>query len=143
MSQRVARLALPPRATVLLLLAVAAFAGGWLLPVAGGRPGWEAFRVGLSPLVPYDSFRFGAWYDAALTVTSAATNLVFVLVLADVLLTRRLSVRALTVMLLAAGVLDLHWLVRAGAQFTELQIGYYAWLAAFPLLALAARAARR
>jgi hypothetical protein len=57
-----------------------------------------------------------------------------------VVVTRRVGVRAMTVVLVAAALVDLHWLVRAGAQVAQLQVGYYVWLAAFPLLALAARA---
>ena len=88
---------------------------------------------------PYENFGFDAWYSAALTVASALTNVVFVLVLAAVLLRLNVAARTLTWILLGALLLDLHWLVRAGAQFTELGVGYYVWIAAFPLLALAAR----
>jgi hypothetical protein len=130
-------------ANVLAGVALIAFAGGWVLPVVDGRPGWEAFRVALSPLWPYEGFGFDAWYDAALTIASGLTNVVFALEFVDVVVARRASVRVLAAVLLAALAIDLHWLVRAGAQFTQLQVGYYAWLAAFPLLALAALAARR
>ena len=126
--------------TVLAMIALAALVAGWWLPVAGGRPGWQAFRVALSPVWPYESFTFTAWYDAALTIASGLTNVVFVLAFVDVVVTRRVGVRSMTVVLLAAALVDLHWLVRAGAQVAQLQVGYYVWLAAFPLLALAARA---
>jgi hypothetical protein len=119
--------------------AVLAFVGGWVLPVVDDYRGWQAFRVALSPAWPYENFRFDAWYDAALTVASSLTNVVFVLALTAVVL-RLNAVRTLTCILLGSMLLDLQWLVRAGAQFTELGVGYYVWVAAFALLALAARA---
>ncbi len=134
---------MPRRVVAAVFAAVAAFLGGWLLPVAGGRAGWEAFRVGLSPVWPYESFRFGAWYDAALTVASGLTNVVFVLALVDVLVTRRVRGSVVAAVLLACAAIDLQWLVRAGDQAGRLQIGYYAWLTAFVLLALTALAPRR
>jgi hypothetical protein len=132
-----------PRRVVVAFGAVAAFVAGWLLPVAGGRAGWEAFRVGLSPVWPYASVRFGAWYDGALAVASGLTNIVFVLAVFDVLVTRRVRGSVVAVVLLACAAVDLQWLVRAGDQAGRLQIGYYVWLAAFLLLALAAPAPRR
>lgn len=133
---------MPPRRAALTLGAAVAFVNGWLLPVAGGRPGWQAFRVALSPLWPYEGTRFDplfrAWHDVALIVASGLTNVVFVLALFDILVTRRVGDRALATVLLAAAVVDLHWLVRAGAQAGQLQVGYYVWIAAFVLLAIAA-----
>ena len=126
------------RRGILLGAAIIAFVGGWVMPVVGDYRGWQAFRVALSPAWPYENFRFDAWYDAALTVASALTNAVFVLALATVVL-RLNATRGLGWILLGALVLDLHWLVRAGSQFTEIGAGYYIWLASFALLALAAR----
>ncbi len=127
------------RRSILVIGAVLAFVGGWVLPVIDDHRGWQAFRVALSPVWPYENFGFDAWYSAALTVASALTNVVFLLVLAAVSLRLNVAARTLTWILLGALLLDLHWLVRAGAQFTELGVGYYVWIAAFPLLALAAR----
>ena len=127
------------RRSILVIGAMLAFVGGWVLPVIDDHRGWQAFRVALSPVWPYENFGFDAWYSAALTVASALTNAVFLLVLAAVSLRLNVAARTLTWILLGALLLDLHWLVRAGAQFTELGIGYYVWIAAFPLLALAAR----
>lgn len=127
------------RRSILVIAAVLAFVGGWVLPVIDDHRGWQAFRVALSPVWPYENFGFDAWYNAALTVASALTNAVFLLVLAAVSLRLNVAARTLTWILLGALLLDLHWLVRAGAQFTELGVGYYVWIAAFPLLALAAR----
>jgi hypothetical protein len=126
------------RRRALLVAAVLAFVGGWVLPVVDDYRGWQAFRVALSPAWPYENFRFDAWYDAALTIASSLTNVVFVLALAAVTL-RLSATRTLTGILLGAVLLNLQWLVRAGAQFTELGVGYFVWVAAFPLLALAAR----
>jgi hypothetical protein len=127
------------RRNPLLVAAALAFIGGWVLPVIDDHPGWQAFRVALSPVWPYENFGFDAWYSAALTVASALTNAVFVGALAAVLLRLSVAARTLTWILLGAMLLDLQWLVRAGSQFTVLGVGYYVWIAAFPLLALAAR----
>ena len=70
---------------------------------------------------------------------SALTNVVFLLVLADVVFWRRLDSRVAAWLLLGAFVLNLHWFVRAGSEFTMFRVGYYLWLASFLLLALAAR----
>jgi hypothetical protein len=127
------------RKTALLIIAATAFVLGWLLPVVDDYRGWQAFRVALSPLWPYESFRFSAWYSAALTTASGLSNAVFVLAFADAVFTRRVGARLLSLVLFAAAIVNLHWLVRAGAQFTQLQVGYYVWIAAFPVLAFAAR----
>ena len=127
------------RRVIFLVAAVLAFVGGWVLPVIDDHPGWQAFRVGLSPVWPYENFGFAAWYSAALTVASALTNAVFVVALGAVVLRPNVVARKLTWILLGAMLIDLQWLVRAGEQFTQLSIGYYVWIAAFALLALAAR----
>ena len=127
------------RRNLLLLAAAAAFVLGWVLPVIDDYVGWHAFRVALSPIWPYENFGFEAWYSGLLTVASALTNVVFLLVLADVVFWRRLDSRVAAWLLLGAFVLNLHWFVRAGSEFTMFRVGYYLWLASFLLLALAAR----
>jgi len=128
------------RRTVLLIAAACGFVLGWVLPVLDDYRGWQAFRVALSPLWPYENFGFDAWYSAVLTVASGLTNAVFVGVFLDVVLWRRASTRVIGWALIAATVLNLHWLARAGEDFVDLRVGYYVWVLSFPLLALAARA---
>jgi len=127
------------RKTVLLVAAACAFVLGWVLPVLDDYRGWQAFRVALSPVWPYESFRVQSWYSAALTVASGLTNAVFVVVFLDIVVWRRASTRVLGWVLIAATMLNLHWLARAGEDFVDLRVGYYVWLVSFPLLALGAR----
>ena len=101
------------RRSILVIGAMLAFVGGWVLPVIDDHRGWQAFRVALSPVWPYENFGFDAWYSAALTVASALTNAVFLLVLAAISLRLNVAARTLTWILLGALLLDLHWLVRA------------------------------
>jgi hypothetical protein len=42
---------------VALLAAVVANVAGWLMPVVDDYLGWQAFRVALSPLWPFEQFR--------------------------------------------------------------------------------------
>lgn len=127
------------RRTLVSAVAAVAFFAGWVLPVAGDYRGWQAFRVGLSPIWPYQRFDFSAWPDAALTIASALTNVVFVAALVDVAGAQRATARFTAWVMLGSLLVNLHWLVRAGAQWQQVQAGYYVWLVAFPLLALAAR----
>jgi hypothetical protein len=105
------------RRTVLLAVAAIAFVLGWVLPVIDEYRGWQAFRVALSPVWPYESFKIDGWHNAILTSLSGLTNLLFVV----------------------ATLLNLYWLVLAAEAITDIAIGYYVWLLSFPLLALAAR----
>ena len=123
-----------------LAAAVIANVLGWALPVIDDYRGWQAFRVALSPVWPYENFGFQSWYSAALTTASGLTNALFVAAFLDVVWWRSASTRTIGWVLIAATVLNLHWLARAGDDFVDLRVGYYVWLISFPLLAMAARA---
>lgn len=117
----------------------------WFLPVAEGAstlgtgvlPGWEALRVALSPLWPYERFIAEGSLRASLAVASGVTNLAFVTACWALLQARpsRRSVRWIAFPLLIAAVINATWLWSSPA---ELSWGYYCWLASFILLALAA-----
>ena len=117
----------------------------WLLPVAEGAstlgtgvvPGWEALRVALSPLWPYERFIAEGSLRASLSVASGVTNLAFVSACWALLQARAngRSVRWIAFPLLVAAVINATWLWSSPA---ELSWGYYCWLASFILLALAA-----
>ena len=70
-----------------LLAAIVANVLGWVLPVVYDDRGWKAFRVALSPLWPYEDFRIEPGLLLVLSVASALTNVLFV-VLALVLVLR-------------------------------------------------------
>ena len=122
----------------ILIAAVAAHVLGWVLPVVRDYRGWQAFRVALSPLWPYEQFRIEPWLLLVLSVASALTNALFVVLVA--LLARDAQRRARAVLFAAAGatLLDLHCPISMGAQRAELASGYFIWVSSFALLTLAA-----
>jgi hypothetical protein len=128
---------------VALLAAVAANVLGWLLPVVDDYRGWQAFRVALSPLWPFEQFRIEPGLLLVLSVASALTNLLFVALTAVLVL--GVETRARLVLWVAAGatLLDLHWPISMGAERAELEVGYFIWVSSFALLALAAFLAAR
>lgn len=125
------------RERVVLGLAAVANALGWALPVIDKFRGVHAFRVALSPLWPYEQFRIDEWWLIGLSVSSALTNGLFVVV-AVLLLTNKASARALLWVAAAATLLNMHWVFTLGSERDGLEIGYFIWIVSFALLALAA-----
>jgi hypothetical protein len=120
------------------LAAIVAHIAGWLTPVVRDYVGWQAFRVALSPLWPFEGFRIQPGPLLWLSVASALTNVVFVVV-AVVLVTQ--PARRAKVALWAAAaatLLNLHWPISMGAERDELRAGYFVWIGSFALLTLAA-----
>jgi hypothetical protein len=129
------------RARVALLAAATLHVLGWALPVVDDYRGWQAFRVAFSPVWPFEQFRIDPGALMALSVASALTNVLFV-ILAVALLrdwTRSLA-RANAVFFVTVGtvLLDLHWPISMGRMRVELELGYFVWVGSFVLLALAA-----
>ena len=131
------------RARVLFVLALVAHVLGWVLPVIddGDRVyrGVHAFRVALSPLVPYEQFHIPAGYRMWLSAGSALTNVVFV-ALAVYLwpsVTRSVGNRLGVFVLGAVTLLNLHWPITLRSTPADLESGYYVWVASFVLLLLA------
>jgi hypothetical protein len=122
---------------VMLVAAVVANVLGWLLPVVDDYLGWQAFRVALSPLWPFEQFRIQPGLLLVLSVASGLTNLLFV-VLAAVLATQAARARVVLWAAAAATLLNLHWPLSMGEQRVELEAGYFVWVSSFALLALAA-----
>lgn len=116
----------------------------WFLPVAkdgttladGGLPGWQAFRVALAPLIPYEGFAEGTdVFHKVVSVASALTNLLMLLCLywlAGSATTPR--VRQIRWVIVAAVAIDAYWLRMAA----DLYLGYYCWLGSFVVLAVVA-----
>jgi hypothetical protein len=123
---------------IALLAAVAANVAGWLMHVVDDYRGWQAFRVALSPLWPFEEFRIEPGPLLVLSVASALTNLLFVVL--GAILAARPQRYAKPALWAAAGatLLNLHWPISMGAQRAELEIGYFVWVCSFALLALAA-----
>ena len=126
------------RATrAVLLAAVVAHVLGWVLPVAQDYVGWQAFRVALSPLWPFEQFRIAPGALLVLSVASALTNVLFV-VLVVVLIVRPARPKAVLYAAAGATLLNLHWPISMGAQRSELMTGYFIWVSSFALVAFAA-----
>jgi hypothetical protein len=108
----------------------------WLLPAFDGIMGWQAFRYALSSLWPYHGHQSNEVDDAIPHVLSAFTNVVFIILAAHVELGRVTRAGLFLRVAIACFLLNIYWLVQlvrddsAGA----LEVGYYAWLAAFALL---------
>jgi len=107
------------------------------LPVADDYRGWQAFRVALSPLWPFEQFKIEPGVLLVLSVASGLTNLLFVLLAAWLVAGQG---RARLVLWAAAGatLLNLHWPISMGENADDLLLGYYVWVVGFALLALAA-----
>ena len=124
-----------------LAAAVVANVLGWVLPVIDDYRGWQAFRVAFSPVWPFEQFKLNPGWLMVLSVASALTNVLFV-VLAAALVAGVVgtAARARAVLWAAAGaaLLDLHWPISMGDNRVELEPGYFIWVGSFALLALAA-----
>ncbi len=99
-------------------------------------PGWEAFRVSLSPIWPYEGLEVSTWYWGILTVASALTNFVFLALLAHLVWRPAVHRRAVAWSLDVALVINCSWFISGDREY--LRLGYYLWVASFALLALAA-----
>ncbi len=123
---------------VALLAAVAANLWGWFGPVVDDNRGWQAFRVALSPVWPYENFRIEPGLLLILSVASALTNALFVALAA--LLAWQGAQRAKAVLWVAGGatLLNLHWPLSMGQERAQLENAYFVWVCSFALLAFAA-----
>jgi hypothetical protein len=120
-----------------LLAALVANVLGWVLPVVYDDRGWKAFRVALSPLLPYEDLRIELGLLLVLSVASALTNALFV-ALAALLAFRPDRARAILWAAAGATLLNLHWPISMGGERRLLESGYFVWVSSFALLALAA-----
>ena len=125
------------RARVVLFLAAVGNALGWVLPVIEDFRGYHAFRVAMSPIWPYEEFRIDELWLTVLSVSSALTNGLFVVV-AALLLAGKGSARVLLWVAAAATLLNLHWVITLENDREDLELGYFIWVVSFALLALAA-----
>ena len=120
-----------------LFAAIVAHLMGWLLPAVYNEAGWRAFRAALSPLWPYEGFKLDPGLLLVLSVASALSNLLFV-VLAVVLVVREDRARIALFVSAAATLLNLHWPISMGDERRLLEAGYFVWVCSFALLALSA-----
>ena len=108
--------------------------------VGGRSAGWQAFAFAISPIAGNDmgaSLPLRIWM-----VASALSNAVLVVALVLVVW-RPLAVNRAMVRLLAlATLVNAYWLLLPEVR-PDLRAGYYLWLAAFALAAVAARATVR
>jgi hypothetical protein len=107
----------------------------WFLPVLDDLRGWQAFRYSVSAIWPYRGHSM-AGEEAVPSLLSAATNVVFIILVAHVALQRVTRPGFFIRVAIACFILDLYWLaqlVRSG-EAGDLRVGYYAWIAAYALL---------
>jgi hypothetical protein len=123
---------------VALLAAVVANLWGWFGPVVQDNRGWQAFRVALSPLWPYEEFRIQPGLLLVLSVASALTNVLFVGLAVWLTLTEQRRAKVILWIAAAATLLNLHWPISMGEESAQLESGYFVWACSFALLALAA-----
>ena len=126
-------------------VAVVMYGAAWWLPVIAGPNdasyGRDAIKVAFYPLLhPARPASVAEGFGQVLSLTSGLTNVLFVVIAAIILfnLGRHLGRRLEIGGWLAAAV-NLVWLADAPG---DLALGYWLWLASFPLLALAIRARR-
>jgi hypothetical protein len=123
---------------IALLAAVVANVAGWLMPVVDDYLGWQAFRVALSPLWPFEQFRIEPGPLLVLSVASGLTNLLFVVLGATLAARPQRYGKVVLWAAAAATLLNLHWPISMGAERDELELGYFVWVCSFAVLALAA-----
>lgn len=128
---------------IVLSVAFVANLLGWMSPVVDDYRGWQAFRVALSPLWPFEQFRIEPGWLLVLSVASALTNVAFVALAAALVVGGARRARLVLYGAAAATLLNLHWPISMGAERDELVGGYFVWVTSFALLALAALLAGR
>jgi hypothetical protein len=112
----------------------------WFLPVADGGvtlphgvPGWEAFRVAMCALWPYESYHTDY---PVLCIISAATTLLFLPVSLWAVLSGSHALRRASAWVATfAFVVNAHFFVLLGPERKDLRIGYFLWLFSFLLMA--------
>lgn len=127
---------------VALVAAVLANLWGWFGPVVQDNRGWQAFRVALSPLWPYEQFRIQPGLLLVLSVASALTNVLFIGLAVWLAWTQARHAKVVLWLAAAATLLNLHWPISMGEESRQLESGYFVWATSFALLALAAFLAR-
>lgn len=129
------------RTTMALAVAACFYVLSWFVPVVADQesavPGWEAFRVALSPIWPYRGAGGGSSFWDVLGVISALSNLWFVLSFALHAFFPMKSRGVVFGGLVVAALVNTFWLLLA--DIGDLRIGYYLWLGSFVILALATR----
>jgi hypothetical protein len=129
--------------TLLISTAWILHAAAWFLPVLKGqdfRPptvGWKAFRLAACAIWPCKGVQFETVHHEVLATVSVVTTLLFVLCSPWIVMLGPRSLRRLSAWVSAAAfVFNMHWIVIFGPQWSQLTVGYFAWLFSFLLLAV-------
>ncbi len=133
------------RTTTVFAIAAIMYVLSWFMPVVdggttlaqGGVPGWEAFRVALSPIWPYEGLSGDSWFSDLISVISGLTNLWFIVSVAILAAWPERSVHHVLWGLVLCALVNALWFVLAEAR-GDLLVGYYVWFSAFVVLATAA-----
>ncbi len=100
-----------------------------------GVPGWQALRVALDPVWPYEGVEYATWWAAVLAVLSASTNLLMIASPLAGVMSHTRDVRSLRLIALAAFVVNAQWWWYFEAA--DLRLGYLLWWASFLFLGIA------
>jgi hypothetical protein len=130
------------RAHFLILGAWSLHAASWFLPATKGFmdglidpvPGWQAFFVAFSALLPSRDSTLDTWYYALLAAISAITTLLFVFGSPWVVWRGSHSLQRTSAWVTgAAFIVNVHWYV---IYRSDLAIGYFLWWLSFALLTI-------
>ena len=99
----------------------------------GTLPGWQAFRVALSPIWPYEGLVTEGWFRRILSVASGFTNAIVLCLPLWLHFARRHRKDLAVGPLCFAAAIDAHWMF---PQAQDLRLGYYMWIGSFIVLAV-------
>ncbi len=123
-----------------MALGLLMFAVAWFVPIhrygktlPEALPGWEAFLIALSPL--WQKADPWHWYDSALSVGSALTNLVMVALPFGWARRREHFVQLIGFACIVSLGLNAQWVLSGSGS--ELRVGYFLWWLSFGVVGVA------
>lgn len=133
------------RATLVIEIGAAMYVVAWFVKVIddgstladGVLPGWEAFRVALSPIWPYKGVEIEGLVKQVLAVLSAFTNAIVLCILPALYRWRGHPPRRAARVLAFGAAIDAHWMYPL-SNVLALRWGYYLWFSSFLVLAASA-----
>lgn len=128
--------------TRIVSLGLVVYSAAWFIRVIedgstltnGILPGWEALRVALSPVRPYEDIHIIGSLRRLLSVASALTNLIVLALPLWLHLARQHRTAAAVGPLWLAAAVNAHWMYQ---EPQDLRWGYYMWFGSFIILAVA------
>ncbi len=123
-----------------MMLGLLMFVVAWFVPIhrhgktlPGALPGWDAFLVAVSPL--WQKANPWHWYDSALSVGSALTNLLMVALPFAWARRREHFLQLVGLACIASLGLNAQWLLSGSGS--DLRVGYFLWWLSFGVVGIA------